>query len=192
MKRTAYISAAASVVLMVAGPVAAATAASADTARSVGATAAVRADVTAEAAAAAAVKKYPGVVESLDKDGDTWHVDVISKDGKEHAELEVAANGAVTERNRESEDSTENEELLEAKVTAQQAVKAALTSHPGAVESVGWDDDGGAKYWEVEVKGADGKTWNGHVDPGTGKVTESTDSGDSDDDYGPIPNPAGV
>ncbi|WP_329379146.1 PepSY domain-containing protein [Streptomyces sp. NBC_01351] len=185
MKRNAYISAAAAVVLTVGGPVAAAAAASADTARAVTAVAAVPTAETAEEAAAAALKHYPGVVESLDKDGTLWHVDVISKDGKGHAELEVAADGAVTERNRDTnQDANEHKELLAAKVTATQAMKAALGAHPGQVWSVNWqdDEDGNAHYWEVEVRSADDKTWNVHVDHATGKVTQSGEDSDDGDD----------
>ncbi|WP_327416491.1 PepSY domain-containing protein [Streptomyces sp. NBC_01233] len=186
MKRTTYISAAASVVLIAGGPVAAATAASADTARTVTtAAAAVPAAETAEEASAAALKHYPGVVESLDEDGTVWQVDVISKDGKGHAELEVAADGTVTELNRDTdENATEHKDLLAAKVTAEQAMKAALAAHPGQVWSVSWEDDedGGAHYWDVEVRSSDGKTWNAHVDHATGKVTQSgSDSDDGDD-----------
>uniref|UniRef100_A0AAU2JX83 PepSY domain-containing protein n=1 Tax=Streptomyces sp. NBC_00049 TaxID=2903617 RepID=A0AAU2JX83_9ACTN len=186
MKRTVYISAAASVVLMLGGPVAAASAASADTARTLPAASAARVDVTADGAAEAALKKYPGVVESLDKDGAVWHVDVITKDGKKHAELEVdATSGAVTQRGEDTnENAGEHKALLAAKVDAQKAGKAAVAVHPGQVWSVSWDDDddGATAYWHVEVKGSDGKTWNAHVDPTTGKATASTDSGDSDND----------
>ncbi|UUU39937.1 PepSY domain-containing protein [Streptomyces sp. NBC_00162] len=187
MKRNLYVSAAASVVLMAGGPVAAAAAASADTARTVPAATAARGDVTAEAAIAAALKNYPGVVESLDRDGNVWHVDVITKDGKGHAELEVdAATGAVTRQNVDTgEDSSEHKELLAAKVTAGQAGKAAVAAHPGQVWTVEWDadDNGKAPYWHVEVRGADGKTWDASVDPTTGKATAQSDSdGDSDSD----------
>lgn len=188
MKRNAYISAAACVVLMVGGPAAAMGAASADTARTVpAAAAAVRGDVTAEGAAAAALKHYPGVVQSLDKDGSTWDVDVISKDGKGHAELDVnEKTGAVTERDRDTdEDSAEHQALLAAKVTAEQAIKAALAAHPGRVSSVDWDEGdavpcappGVSTTWNVEVEAADGKNWNVHVDPTTAKVT-AADSND--------------
>ncbi|MGW7441133.1 PepSY domain-containing protein [Streptomyces sp. NPDC054849] len=188
MQRNVYISAAAAVVLMMGGPVAAAAAASADTARTL--TAAVTAVVptaeTAEEASAAALKHYPGVVESLDKDESVWHVDVISKDGKGHAELEVAADGTVTERNRDTnENAAEHKALLSAKVTADQAMKAALAAHPGQVWSVQWEDDqdGDAHYWEVEVKSSDGKTSTAHVDHASGKVTKSqSNSNDGDDD----------
>ncbi|MFI8501074.1 PepSY domain-containing protein [Streptomyces sp. NPDC085524] len=181
MKRNAYIAAAASVVLIAGGPAAAAAAASADTARTAPA-AVAPADVDAQAAAAAALKTYPGVVESLDKDDAVWHVDVIGKNGK-HAELTVdTRSGKVFTENADddSDDSGGNKALLAAKVDAQQAMKAALAAHPGKVWSVEWDDDGGAAYWHVEVKESGGKTWNAHVDPTTGKVTAASDDNDND------------
>ncbi|MFE5495006.1 PepSY domain-containing protein [Streptomyces virginiae] len=184
MKRTRYVSAAASVVLIVGGPVTAAAAVSDDAARTVTAAPALRADVTAQGAAKAALKHYPGVIESLDKDGAVWHVDVISKDGKGHAELEVSASGAVTEQNRDTDGNAgENKALVSAKVTAEGAMKAALAAHPGQVTTVEWDDDGTAS-WHVEVKGKDGKTWDAQVDPTTGKVTKSGSDSDSDSDDG--------
>ncbi|WP_327264491.1 PepSY domain-containing protein [Streptomyces sp. NBC_01232] len=188
MKRNLCISTAVSVVLMAGGPVAVAAAATADTARTLVPAVAVQADVTAEGAAAAALKHYPGVVESLDKDGDVWHVDVISKDGKGHAELEVSASGTVTEQNRDTdENAAENKALVAAKVTAEDAMKAALAAHPGQVWSVSWDDDedGDAHTWDVEVRSPDGKTWNAQVDHATGKVTQSgSDDGDGNDEDG--------
>ncbi|MEU9304293.1 PepSY domain-containing protein [Streptomyces sp. NPDC048269] len=188
MKRNLYVSAAVSVALMAGGPVAAAAAASADTARTVAAATAARGDVTAEGAAAAALKHYPGVVESLDKDGSTWHVDVVSKDGKGHAELEVnAVSGAVATQNKDTgEDSSETAALRAAKVTAEQAAKAALAARSGQVWSVEWDDDdnGKAPYWHVEGKTADGKTWDASVDATTAKVTSGSDSDGDEDDNG--------
>ncbi|MFI8340543.1 PepSY domain-containing protein [Streptomyces sp. NPDC085639] len=185
MKRNVFVTAAVSVTLLVAGPVAtSAAAASADTARTTPA-AAARVDVTAEQAVAAALKDYPGVVESLDRDGNVWHVDVITKDGKGHAELEVdAATSKVTRENVDTdEDPSEHKDLLAAKVTAEQAAKAAVAAHPGTVWTVEWDsdDDGQAASWHVEVRGSDGKTWDGSVDATTGKVTAQSDS-DSDSD----------
>ncbi|MFI1646210.1 PepSY domain-containing protein [Streptomyces avidinii] len=185
MKRNVFVSAAASVALLVAGPVATGAAASADTAGTAPAVAA-RADVTAEQAIAAALKNYPGVVESLDRDGNVWHVDVITKDGKAHAELEVdAATGKVTRENVDTgQNPSEHKALLAAKVTAEQAAKAAVAAHPGTAWTVEWDsddDNGKAASWHVEVRGSDGTTWDGSVDATTGKVTAQTDS-DSDSD----------
>ncbi|MFJ4778298.1 PepSY domain-containing protein [Streptomyces sp. NPDC088762] len=188
MKRNVYVSAAASVVLLVGGPAAAAAAASADTARTApAATTVARADVTAEGAAAAALKEYPGVVESLDRDANVWHVDVITKDGKGHAELEVdAATGKATRKHVDTDQNADKyKALLAAKVTAEQAAKAAVAAHPGTAWTVEWDsddDNGKAPYWHVEVKGSDGTTWDASVDPTTGKATAQSDYDESDSD----------
>ncbi|MFD0352270.1 PepSY domain-containing protein [Streptomyces sp. NPDC127110] len=189
MKRNLYVSAAAAVVLLAGGPAAPPRAAPPDALQSAPAAApAAPADSTAEGAAAAALKDYPGVIESLDREGNVWHVDVITKDGKGHAELKVdAANGKVTRENVDTdEDAGEHKDLLAAKVTAEQAVKAAVAAHPGEAWAVEWEsdddngDDGKAASWHVEVRGSDGKTWDGSVDAATGKVTARADS---DDDY---------
>ncbi|WP_051782306.1 MULTISPECIES: PepSY domain-containing protein [unclassified Streptomyces] len=190
MKRNVFVSAAASVVLLTAAPSATAATASADSARTASVSAAARADVSAEQAVAAALKNYPGLVESLDRDGNIWHVDVITKDGKGHAELEVdAATGKVSRKNVDKDENPgEHKGLLAAKITAAQAAKAAVAAHPGTTWTVEWDsddDNGQAPYWHVEVRGSDGKTWNASVDPTTGKVTAQTDSdsnSDSDSD----------
>ncbi|MGW0747911.1 PepSY domain-containing protein [Streptomyces sp. NPDC002587] len=185
-KHKAYVSSAAAVALMIGGPVAAAAASTADAAGSAPAAAAARSDMNAEQAVAAALKKYPGVVESLDRDDAVWHVDIIGKNGK-HAELTVdTRTGKVFTENADGDgdDNGGNKALLTAKVTAQQAMKAALAAHPGQVWSVEWDDDddNGARYWNVEVKSGD-KTTDVHVDPTSGKATVSqSDSDDNDND----------
>ncbi|MFE9636262.1 PepSY domain-containing protein [Streptomyces sp. NPDC006463] len=189
MHRThkAYASTAAAVALMIGGPVAAAAANTADAAGSAPAAAAARTEMNAEQAVAAALKKHPGVVESVDKDEAVWHVDIISKDGK-HAELTVdTRSGKVFTENadEDSDDDAGNKALLSAKVTAQKAMKAALAAHAGQVSSVEWDDDDdnrAAPYWNVEIKSGD-KTTDVHVDPTSGKATVSpSDSDDNDDD----------
>lgn len=128
------------------------------------------------------------MIESLDREANVWHVDVITKDGKGHAELKVdAATGKVTRENVDTDgDAGEHKDLLAAKVTAEQAVKAAVAAHPGEAWTVEWDsdDNGKAASWHVEVRGSDGKTWDGSVDAATGKVTAESDHSDSDEDYG--------
>ncbi|KOU26014.1 hypothetical protein ADK52_10300 [Streptomyces sp. WM6372] len=188
-KHTAYVSTAAAVVLLAGGPAAAAAAHTADAARTAPAAAPARADVDAAGAVAAALKKYPGVVESVDKDGAVWHVDVIAKNGK-HAELTVdTRSGKVFTENADdnSDDDGGNKAVVAAKVTAQQAMKAAVAAHSGQVWSVEWDDDddNGSRYWNVQVKSGD-KTTNVHVDAASGKATVSgSDSdGDGNDDGG--------
>ncbi|MFB6518253.1 PepSY domain-containing protein [Streptomyces sp. NPDC056401] len=186
MKRTLYVSsAAAAAVLLVAGPVAAAAASTAAAATG-GVTAPLRAAVDAEGAAEAALKSHPGVIESLDKDGPVWHVNVIGKDGSNTELLVTAATGAVTVENADQNDDDGNEDaaLVAAKVTAQQAMKAAVAAHPGQVWSVQWDDDddNNTTYWDVEVKSG-GATTNVHVDPTSGKATVShSDNGNDNDE----------
>ncbi|GHE30840.1 peptidase M4 [Streptomyces vinaceus] len=184
-KHKACVGAAAAALLIAGGPAAAAAAHTADAARTAPAAAAVRADVDAAGAAAAALKKYPGVVSSVDKDGAVWHVDVIGKDGK-HAELTVdTRSGKVFTENADDDsgDDGQNKALAAAKVTAQQAMKAAVAAHSGQVRSVEWDDDddNGSRYWNVEVQSGD-KTTNVHVDAASGKATVSTSDSDGDDD----------
>ncbi|MEU7552609.1 PepSY domain-containing protein [Streptomyces sp. NPDC044571] len=185
-KHKAYVASAAAVALMIGGPAAAAVAAAhtADAAGTAPVSAAARADVDAEGAAAAALKKYPGVVESVDRDDAVWHVDVIGKKGK-HAELTVdSRSGKVfTENADDHSDDGGNKALVAAKVTAQKAIKAALAAHSGQVWSVQWDDDddNGARYWDVEVKNGD-KTTHVHVDPASGKASVSGSDSDGDND----------
>ncbi|WP_371617951.1 PepSY domain-containing protein [Streptomyces sp. NBC_00454] len=187
--RTLYVSSAAAVVLLVGGPVAAAAASTADAARTAPAVSSAlqRAGVDAGGAASAALQKYPGTVESLDKDGSIWHVNVIGKNGG-YAEVIVdGATGSATVGNTEQNNDNGDEytTLLAAKYNAQQAMKAALVAHPGTVWSVSWDDNdngnGNSRYWDVEIKN-DGRTTNVHVDPTSGKVT--TSNSDSNDNYG--------
>ncbi|MFE9565489.1 PepSY domain-containing protein [Streptomyces sp. NPDC006487] len=185
MKRTLYVSsAAAAAALLVVGPVAAATAASTTEAATGGVSAPLRAAVDAEGAAAAALKSHPGVIESLDKDGSVWHVNVIGKDGGNTELLVTAATGSVAVENSDENDDDGDEDaaLVAAKVTAQQAMKAAVAAHPGPVWSVQWDDDDDSNktYWDVEVKSG-GSTTNVHVDPTSGKATVSHSDNDNDE-----------
>ncbi|MFG3247182.1 PepSY domain-containing protein [Streptomyces sp. NPDC048187] len=80
---------------------------------------------------------------------------------------------------------------VSAKVTAAEAVTAALADTPGTAVSVelddeddGSDDDGDRREraaWEVDVLSGDG-TWHGvRVDPATGKVLGSERDDDEDD-----------
>ncbi|MCY0917266.1 MULTISPECIES: PepSY domain-containing protein [unclassified Streptomyces] len=185
MKRNVIISAAAAAVLTVGGPTAAVLAATGDTARTTTTATAARADVTAESASAAALKHHPGVVESLDKDGAVWHVNVIAKNGK-NTEVEVDSAGKATTRDTDDDNGKEYAPLIAAKVDAKKAMAAALAANKGAkVWSADWDDDddNGSTYWDIEVRASDGSTKHVHVDPTSGKATASTsDSGDDNDD----------
>lgn len=73
------------------------------------------------------------------------------------------------------------------KLTAEQAVAAALKQHPGKAESVDLDDDGdddggsaAGRHWEVDVIGQDGKWYDLRVDS-AGTVRADNDNDDDDD-----------
>ncbi|MFH8608308.1 PepSY domain-containing protein [Streptomyces sp. NPDC018029] len=80
------------------------------------------------------------------------------------------------------DDAAENTaEAKAAKVTAADAVKAALADTKGTAVSAELDDEDGGLVWDVDI--LNGKTWHSvEVDPGTGKVlgswTEKDDDGD--------------
>ncbi|MEV8016490.1 PepSY domain-containing protein [Streptomyces sp. NPDC086554] len=84
------------------------------------------------------------------------------------------------------DDAAENKAETEAsKVTAADAIKAALAKQSGTAVSAELDDeDGGSLYWDVDVLGKDGSWHSVQVDPGTGKVlgshTERDEDGDAD------------
>ncbi|MEU6824374.1 PepSY domain-containing protein [Streptomyces atriruber] len=80
------------------------------------------------------------------------------------------------------DDAAENTaEAKAAKVTAADAIKAALAHTSGTAVSAELDDEDGGLVWDVDV--LKGSTWhNVEVDPGTGKVLGSwVDKADSDD-----------
>ncbi|MCX5155151.1 PepSY domain-containing protein [Streptomyces sp. NBC_00291] len=184
MKRNVIISAAAAAVLTVGGPTAAAVAATGATAGTTTTATAARADVTAESASDAALKHHPGVVESLDKDGTVWHVNVVAKNGK-NTEVEVDSAGKATTRDTDNDNAAQYAPLIAAKVNAKKAMAAALAANKGAkVWSVDWDDDddNGSTYWDIEVKSSDGKTKHVHVDPTSGKATASSSNSNDDND----------
>lgn len=54
----------------------------------------------------------------------------------------------------------------------ERAMKAALKLHPGIVETVEAELDGGVAQYEFDIKGIDGKEWEVEVDARTGKVRE--------------------
>jgi hypothetical protein len=68
-----------------------------------------------------------------------------------------------------------------AKISAQQATQAALAKYPGGtvVGAAQLEDENGNVVYGVEVKAADGKTYDVKVDAGNGKVL-SSEAGGSD------------
>jgi len=73
-------------------------------------------------------------------------------------------------------------EVKSSRVTAEQAIAAALKQTPGTAVSADLDDDNGGRVWEVDVLTAQ-STWKSvQVDPGSGRVLGThTDDEDGDD-----------
>lgn len=88
------------------------------------------------------------------------------------------------DRYDDRDDAKENTaEVKAAKVTAADAIKAALADKSGTAVSAELDDeDNGGLVWDVDVLGKGG-TWHSvEVDPGTGKVLGSHTERDEDGD----------
>ncbi|WP_371527124.1 PepSY domain-containing protein [Streptomyces sp. NBC_01283] len=87
----------------------------------------------------------------------------------------------------DSDDAKENTaEVKAAKVTAADAIKAALADQAGTAVSAELDDeDNGGLVWDVDL--LKGDTWHSvQVDPGTGKVLGSHTEKDDDGDAGRV------
>ncbi|MEU6677762.1 PepSY domain-containing protein [Streptomyces sp. NPDC046925] len=92
------------------------------------------------------------------------------------------------DRNDDRDDAKENTaEVKAAKLTAADAIKAALASQSGTAVSAELDDeDNGGLVWDVDVLGKS-STWHSvQVDPGTGKVLGSHTEQDEDGDAGRV------
>ncbi|MEU0677148.1 PepSY domain-containing protein [Streptomyces sp. NPDC006172] len=69
-----------------------------------------------------------------------------------------------------------------AKVTADQAIAAALKAQPGTVVSAGLDDDGADRGWEIDVLGEGTTAHTVLVDAADGRILgKETDGDDADD-----------
>ncbi|MER5442898.1 PepSY domain-containing protein [Streptomyces sp. NPDC002790] len=81
-----------------------------------------------------------------------------------------------------SDHQEEANEAKGAKVSAQDAIAAALKHKPGTAVGADLDSDDGRLVWDVDVIGSGNKWQHVEVDPGTGKVlgshTERDDDGD--------------
>lgn len=86
------------------------------------------------------------------------------------------------DRKDDRDDAAENTaEAKAAKVTAADAIKAALADTSGTAVSAELDDEDGGLVWDVDI--LKGSTWhNVEVDPGTGKVLGSWVDKDDDGD----------
>ncbi|MFC8128606.1 PepSY domain-containing protein [Streptomyces sp. NPDC057302] len=98
--------------------------------------------------------------------------------------VQLKDNDRNDDRDDDRDDAKENTtEVKAAKVTAADAIKAALADKSGTAVSAELDDeDNGGLVWDVDVLGKGG-TWHSvQVDPGTGKVLGSHTEQDEDGD----------
>ena len=116
-----------------------------------------QADEPAYAVIDAVLEKYAdGIIVAVDANDDdtTWEVDVVV--GEEVKELDVTADGAITETDRES-DPEDVQKAKEAEVTAQQALDTAREGRDGVtLDEMDLEDDNGTLQWEVRFDREDG------------------------------------
>lgn len=106
------------------------------------------------AAIDAALDAYPGaIVVDVDRDdGETFDIDLVV--GDEQVELEISADGAVREDEREGDDD-DVREAHAVTVSAADAIRQALDQHPGGVlDELELDEDDGALRWEIDLDDA--------------------------------------
>ncbi|MET8469431.1 PepSY domain-containing protein [Streptomyces sp. NPDC006422] len=80
-----------------------------------------------------------------------------------------------------SDDQEEANEAKGAKVSAEDAIAAALKHTPGTAVGADLDSDDGRLVWDVDVIGSGDKWQHVEVDPGTGKVLGAHEERDEDD-----------
>lgn len=125
----------------------------------------------------AALAKHPGDVVSLEaeiEDGKpTYEFDIKGKDGKEW-EVECDAKTAKLIEEEEEVDAQDPRFKSKAKVSLEDAKKAALAAKPGEVIELetSIESNGSASY-EFDIKTKDGQEWEVEVDAATGKVIET-------------------
>ena len=131
-----------------------------------------------ETAMKAALAKHPGqalTVEAEISEGKPqYEFDIKGKDGKEW-EVEVdAKTGKVIEEEQEVANADDAAFKAKAKVTQEEAKKAALAKFAGEVvdSEFAIEADGSASY-EFDIKTADGKEMEVEVDATTGKLAEN-------------------
>lgn len=130
-----------------------------------------------EACMAAALAKFPGQVLSveaeIEKGRPIYEFDIKTKDGKE-MEVECdARSGKLTEVEEEVENPSDEAFKAKAKITEEEAGKAALERRPGEVVDVEYNvESDGTPSYEFDIVDKDGKEWEVEVDAVTGKILE--------------------
>lgn len=78
----------------------------------------------------------------------------------------------------ETNDAVEQQALMAAKISAGDAIAAALSSHPGKVVELRFDVGDGAPAYEVSIVGRDGMEQAFRVSADSGQVTQVADNAD--------------
>lgn len=124
----------------------------------------------------AALAKHAGEVQTLEaeieKGKPIYEFDIRGKDGKEWEVECDAKSGKITEI--EEEVTADDERFkAKAKVSLEDAKKAALAVHAGEVIETEYSiEASGNPSYEFDIKTADGKEWEVEIDAVTGKLEE--------------------
>ncbi|MYT72400.1 MULTISPECIES: PepSY domain-containing protein [unclassified Streptomyces] len=112
--------------------------------------------------------------------GGTATAVALSDDGNPDT---TASRSSVTVKDDGVSDAQENaNEAKGARITAEDAIAAALKHTPGVAAEADLDSDDGRLVWDVDVIGSGAARHHIEVDPGTGKVLGSHVEKDDDDD----------
>ncbi|MDR7080291.1 putative membrane protein YkoI [Neobacillus niacini] len=150
--------------------------------------------ITEEEATKAALEKVAGTVKEVeleDEDGTiVYGIEVVSTDGSQQDVKVDAQTGKVVkveaddEEDGEEKDEGENQAELakQAKISEEEATKAALEKVPGTVKQVELEDEDGTIVYGIEVVSTDGTQQDVKVDAKTGKIVkvEADDDEESD------------
>lgn len=125
----------------------------------------------------AALKKHPGEVLTLEaeieKGRPIYEFDIKGADGKEWEVECDAKSGKLTEEELEVADGEDPAFKSKAKVSLEDAKKAALARRPGEIVEIEYSiESDGTPSYEFDIKAADGTEWEVEVDAVTGKVLE--------------------
>lgn len=125
-------------------------------------------DARGAAEAALAAKDGAAVIEIDDKDDiRKWEVTLVTADGAGVELLVDMADGAVS---GERPTRVHPDKATPPRVTAVDAVAAALAERPGTLTELEYDRDHGRLVWEAGVRGDDGSGWEIDIDPDSGDV----------------------
>ena len=118
-------------------------------------------------------ERMKNIIAEIEDGKPTYEFDIKGKDGKEW-EVECDAKTAKLIEEEEEVDAQDPRFKSKAKVSLEDAKKAALAAKPGEViESETSIESNGSASYEFDIKTKDGQEWEVEVDAATGKVIET-------------------